>query len=145
MPISIDIDVEVSKDASGAIRRAQRSRLQDAMARGFAESQELVPEDRGTLRMSGFKPTWDGDSIRYGYQSRHAGPMEYGTEAYWAPIQPLKEWADRVVGDPSFGYYVQWKIAQEGIEAHPFLRPSADSVKQWLQNNTFGEYLEREL
>lgn len=147
--LSINIDVPTKKNASEAIRKAQRQRMEDAMAKGFATSQELVPEDRGAgggLRGSGFEPTWNADgSIQYGYRAAHAAPIEEGTQPFWAPIQPLIEWADRVVGDPGFGYYVQWKIAQEGIAAQPYLEPSAKEVERWLNSRSFGDYLSDEL
>jgi hypothetical protein len=145
MALGFDIDVETSLDAAGAIRDAQRQRIEDAMDKGFAVSQEHVPEDRGTLRQSGFAPTWDGDSIRYGYQANHAAPMEFGTQPYYPPIKPLVEWAKRVAGDPGLGYAVQQKIAEEGIDAQPYMQPSTEAVRNWLQTHEFSEYLDREL
>lgn len=143
--ISVDVDITVDKDASGAIQRAQRKRLEDSGDIGFATSQELVPEDRGTLRQSGFTPVWDGDTLKWGYRANHSKPQEFGTQAFWAPIDPLKAWAERVVGDPGFGYYVQQKIAEEGIDPQPFAQPGRDKQIQFLKGNSFRKYLEREL
>lgn len=143
--ISVDVDVTIDKDASGGIKRAQRNRLEDGMDLIFANSQELVPEDRGTLRQSGFQPVWENGKLKTGYRAQHALPMEYGTQPFWAPIEPLKEWAERVVGDAGFGYYVQQKIAEEGIDAQPYMRPSVEKGKQWFRSNSFGKYLDREL
>jgi len=145
MVLELNIDVPVRKDASGAIQEGQRQRLRDAMDYGFAHSQELVPEDRGTLRQSGFPPERTADGIRYGYAANHAGPMEYGTQPFTPPAEPLLEWAERVTGNRGFGWYVQQKIAEEGIDAQPFMRPSAEKVKQWLKTHDVGGYIDDEL
>lgn len=169
MPISVDLDVNISKNASAAIRRAQDSRIKDAMGKGFAVSMEHVPEDRSTLRMSMFEPTKDEDGTwRYGARSQHARPMEEGTDPFTPPVRPLLEWADRVFGtqsDPStsevmrrieadewgpdlFGHagLAVWsKIRSEGIDAQPYLQPGSEAAKQYLASNSFSSYLEREL
>ena len=146
MALNVDIDVTVSKDASGAIDRGTKKFLRDGADRGFAHSQELVPEDRGTLRQSGFQPTWDSEgNLRYGYRAEHAPYMEFGTDAYWPPIGPLRDWAERVSGDPGLAYYVQQKIASDGIDAQPYLRPAARKQQQWYSSREIGNYIESEL
>lgn len=146
MALNVSIDVPTSKDASGAINRGVKKYLEDGAALGFAHSQELVPQDRGTLLQSGFPPEWTSDGVlRYGYRADHAPYMEFGTEAFWPPIAPLKAWAERVTGDPGFGYYVQQKIAEEGIDAQPYLRPAREKQKQWYKANDVGRFIEEEL
>lgn len=146
MALSIELDKTIDKDASGAIRRAQRKRIEDAMDKGFAVSQEHVPEDRGTLRQSGFAPTWTGDgSLVFGYRASHAAPQEYGTQPFAPPLEPILDWAERVIGDRSAGYAVHQKIQKEGIDAQPYMQPSAEAAKDWLKSNEFSRYLEREL
>lgn len=146
MALEINLETDVRKDASGAISRAQKTRLQDAMDKGFSVSQENVPEDRGTLRQSGFPPTWDGNVLRFGYRANHAAPMEFGTEPFQPPLEPLLEWSERVTGDTGLGYYVALeKIPSEGIGAQPYMRPAAKAAKRWLQSRDFGTYFEDEL
>lgn len=146
MVLNVGIDVSTSKDGATAIRNAQRQRLKDAMDAGFNYSQELVPQDRGTLLQSGFPPEWDNaGNLRWGYRANHAWPMEEGTEPFVPPIRPLKEWAERTVGDAGFGYYVQQKIADEGIDPQPFASPGVEKTKKWLKSRSFSEYLDREL
>lgn len=147
MALELEIDHTISKDASGAISRASKKRTMDAMAKGFAVSLEHVPEDRGTLRQSGFSPTQrDDGSIVFGYRAGHAAPMEYGTDPFYPPVQPLLEWSKRVTGDTGLGWYVaKHKIPEEGIDAQPYMSPAADAVKEWLDSNSFGDYLEDEL
>ena len=144
MPVGFEVSASM-KDASGGVQRAVRKTLEDSAARGFAESQDRVPVDRGTLLQSGFRPEWDGDKIRWGYTANHARPMEFGTRAYVPPIQPLKEWADRVLGDPGAAYYLQQKIASEGIDEQPYVRPGRDMMRRYLQTRDMGGYIQDEL
>ncbi len=47
--------------------------------------------------------------------------VEENTRPHWAPIQPLKLWAIRVLGDERAAYAVRWHIAQFGTRgAHMF-------------------------
>lgn len=145
--LSVDITEEISRDVAPKIRAAQRQRIKDAMDAGFARSQELVPQARGTLLQSGFPPEWDNaGNLRWGYRAAHAWPMEKGTEPFQPPIQPLLEWSERVTGSPGLGWYVATeKIPNDGIDAQPYARPGVEKTKKYLQSNSFAEYLENEL
>lgn len=147
MVISVDAEVTKDKDASGAVRRGTKQAMEDAMASGFALSQELVPEDRGTLRHSGFEPTWRNDgSLVWGYRAGHALPMEEGTQPFYPPLEPLLEWSQRVSGSKGLGYYVaRHKIPEEGITAQPYAGPGAEKASQYLQSRGIGGYIEDEL
>ncbi|HMA77584.1 MAG TPA: hypothetical protein VKP88_00395, partial [Candidatus Paceibacterota bacterium] len=68
-----------------------------------------------------------------------------GTDAYWVPIQPLIDWARRQGEDEGLAYYVQWKIAQEGIDEQPYLRPGAEAQSNWYSNHDISEYIKDEL
>jgi len=142
----LDIELEETRveNVGRKVEKAQKKRMEDAGMRGFAFSQEQVPEDRGTLRHSGFEPEWDGNILRWGYRADHAWPTEEGTQPYWAPIEPLLNWAERVTGDRGFGYYVQQKIATEGIDAQPYARPGREVMKRHLKSNSLGDYLSDE-
>ena len=143
--LGMQTEVTVNKDASGAVRRANARRLEDSADKGFAVSQDEVPVDRGTLLQSGFQPHWVKGRLVWGYRARHAKPIEYGTKPYWPPIDPLLEWAERVAGDRGLGSYVQWKIAQEGIDPQPYVRPGRDAQKRYLESHDFATYLDDEL
>lgn len=146
MALNISVSNTVSKDAGKAIRAGVKQYLEDGAQKGYNFSQEVVPEDRSTLRMSGYEPEWTQDgAIKWGYRSDHAAPMEFGTDPYWPPIKPLIEWGQRVAGSKSLGFYVQWKIAQEGIDAQPFMRPGAEVQEQWYDARDVREYIENEL
>lgn len=167
MPISVEIDVEISKDASSAIQRAQDRRFNDAITKAFSVSQAKVPEDRSTLRMSISEPEKTTEGVwRYSAQADHAAAIEKGTDPFTPPLRPLLEWGDRVFSPDvtadeimaeveEYGIHegifrhpgaaVWGKIRGEGIDAQPYMQPGADAAKKWLENNPFGEYLEKEL
>lgn len=143
--LGVDVSVGTFKDAPRAVTKANRRRLTDAMDKGFAVSQQNAPEDRGTLRQSGYPPMWDRGRIQFGYRANHAKPMEFGTQPFWPPARPLLEWAERVLGDRSAGYAVQRKIAEEGVDAQPYARPGRDAAQEYLRRRNFGRYLDDEL
>lgn len=62
--------------------------------------------------------------------AQHSAAREYGSSPHWAPIKPLKEWAKRKLGDENIGYAVQKKIAKEGTDAKPYMRPALDITQQ---------------
>lgn len=147
MVLNVSVDRTLDRKVSGKVKQAQKKRLSDAMDKGFAVSQEKVPVDRGTLQQSGYTPTWTDDNrIEWGYRANHALPIEEGTQPYFPPLEPLLEWSKRVSGGLGLGFYVaRHKIPNEGIEAQPYAQPGADATKRYLDNNSFGDYLDREL
>ncbi len=48
----------------------------------------------------------------------YALPVETGSKPHWAPIEPLKLWARRKLGDESIAYAIQRAIARRGTRAH---------------------------
>jgi len=147
MPINVSVDVPTRKDASSAISKGVKQWLEDGAAAGFAQSQELVPQDRGTLLQSGFPPEWTSDgAIRWGYRANHAKPMEFGTEPFQPPVEPLLEWSQRVSGGTGLGWYVATvKIPEEGISAQPYARPGKRKQEQWYDARDVGRYIEDQL
>ncbi len=146
--IDIDVDLEAVDNLPGKVGRGVRRYLEAGAQQGQNVALENVPEDRGELRrkLAQFVPTYrDGDVVWGVSDAPHALPMEYGTDPYWTPIDPLIGWAERNGMDEGFAYYVQWKIAQEGIDAHPYLRPGANAQAEWYQQTDPSEYIEDEL
>jgi len=146
------IDLGVSLDGIENIGPKVRTGVEKFMIRGAQAGQnramEEVPEDRGNLRqsMAQFVPeVRDGDVVWGVGGQPHALPMERGTDAYWVPIQPLIEWARRQGEDQGLAYYVQWKIAQEGIDEQPYLRPGAEAQSNWYSSHDISTYIEDEL
>lgn len=130
----VDFNIDVS---AGDVVQAHRKRLKDAGDRGFAFSQEVVPHERGTLKQSGFGPEFRSEGMVYGYSAKHAAPMEFGTDpGHTPPVEPLMRWAERIGKDPGFGVWVATvKIPQEGVDAQPYLRPSAEVAQQYLKTH----------
>jgi hypothetical protein len=66
------------------------------------------------LFMSEIKPTADyGDAV------------ETGSKPHWAPIEPLKLWADLKGINP---YALRWSIAQKGTMPHPYIKPTYEEM-----------------
>lgn len=94
-----------------------------------------APSNFGVLRRSiNLEPKNRGadtyfltDGVDYGIH------VEFGTSPHWVPIEPLKLWAQRKLGDESLAYAVQAKIAKEGTSAQPFMRPAEEEVRNiWV-------------
>ncbi len=133
----LGIESKITKESAlGEVALADhRERLMKAASIGFAHSQELVPQDRGTLLQTAFQPEWRGDDVVFGYTQPYAASMEFGTQPYWPPIQPLIEWARRVGLPEGAAYGVQAKIAKEGIDEQPYLRPAAERMRRYLRSH----------
>lgn len=95
-----------------------------------------APVDTGRLKSTiKFYPTASGfseyvltDGVDYGIH------MEYGTVPHYVSAKHLKDWARRVLGDENAAYPVAKKIAEVGVEAHPFFRPALIQVKNiWVK------------
>ena len=133
--------------ASKAVERGVKKWMKDGATAGFNFSQEVVPQDRGTLLQSGVPPQMRNDgSVVWGYNAPYAKPMEFGTDPFFPPVQPLVEWAERVADDPGLGYYVaKQKIPTEGISEQPFARPGVEEQKRWYRSHSASSYIEDEL
>jgi hypothetical protein len=55
----------------------------------------------------------------------YAAPVEYGSKPHWAPIEPLKAWAELKGMNP---YALRWSIAQKGTKPHPYIEPTAKEM-----------------
>lgn len=67
---------------------------------------------------------WVGTNVKY------AEAIQFGTEPYWPPIEPLKNWARLKLGQESLAYAVQKKIAKEGIDPNPYVDRAVNNLKQ---------------
>ncbi len=126
MKISFSVDTPDMNLAKKEIIKRQKEVLYRSMIKMQEIAIKLAPVDIGDLR-AGIKlfPELPGstdyvlaDGVEYGID------LEFGTTPHYVPIEPLKEWAKRKTGDEDFGYYVQKKIAEKGINAQPFFRPA---------------------
>ena len=147
----INVSVNVSKiDNMGAKTRAGvLEYLKTGADVGVGVASDRVPVDRGAgggLLSGIFEPEVENDRVVWGIRSMpHARAIEEGTQAYWAPIDPLKEWAQRKGMDEGFAYYVQWKIAQEGIEPQPYIAPGREAQLRYSRSHDASDFIDREL
>jgi len=105
---------------------------------------DYAPFDQGYLRenITVFPQILSSNYVLNSNAS-YSAAMEYGSRPFYAPIEPLKEWAKRKIGDENVGYAVQAKIAKFGVKSSPFFRPSLAIVKshflpQYIKEE-FGE------
>jgi hypothetical protein len=147
--LGLSIDSEM-KAPSEQLESEFRQWAKKGADKGFAVSQELVPQDRGAsggLLGSAFPPEFDASgTLRWGYRARQAKPMEFGTDPFHPPTAPLVSWAERVANDPGLGYYVaNVKIPEEGISANPYARPGKKAQENWYESNPFSDRFEDNL
>jgi hypothetical protein len=113
--------------------------LRKALFKGMLKCQELairkVPVDTGMLKASiKLEPNTAG-SNKYVLSAGvdYALYVEYGTKPHFPPLEPLKKWSRRVLGDESAAYAVAQKIAKYGTKSQPFFRPAMMEVQYiWL-------------
>lgn len=84
--------------------------------------------DTGKLAASGeILELPDGYLIQY--SAIQAYTVEFGCRlGRWVPIEPLKEWATRNLGDEGAAYAIQRKIHDKGISPRPFLSDALGHV-----------------
>ena len=146
--IDLGVDLDGIENIGPKVRQGVEQFMLDGAQAGQNRAMEEVPEDRGDLRrsMAQFVPEVRDGGVVWGVGGQpHALPMEYGTDPFWPPIQPLIEWARRQGEDAGLAYYVQWKIAQEGIDEQPYLRPGAEAQSNWYSSHDISNYIEDEL
>jgi len=122
----IEVD---TKELNKAVENIIRENIVDNI---FTESQELIVRkeiiDRGTLLRSG-KIEDQGEMVwEISYTAPHSVAIEFGSEPHWIPIKPLKKWSQRKLGNEDIAYAVRAKIAKEGTDPRPFLRPARDKI-----------------
>jgi hypothetical protein len=92
--------------------------------------------DTGELQQSGFPPEFRGGDVVFGYTAEHSEYMEKGTPPFQPPIEPLARWGERIGKGRGFGIYVATEVIPEkGIQPQPYLRPSVERMRPWLNNH----------
>jgi hypothetical protein len=103
----------------------------------FSRSQEnLVKHESvnsGELLTSGFVEKLPNHK-RIGYRAPQAVWVEFGTEPHFPPHAPIEAWARKKLGlsdkeATKAGWAICQKIAKEGVEAKPFLRPAYEEAR----------------
>jgi hypothetical protein len=140
MVISVDSQADSADDIAGSLERRTYDELMDAATLGYNWAVENAPEDRGKLRQTSFAPERRGKTVVWGFTQPYAEAMEFGTDPFYPPLQPLLEWSRRVTGDEGLGYYVaREKIPNEGIDGNAFAQGGAERMRRRLAGEDFDD------
>lgn len=104
-----------------------------------------VPTETGTLRSS-IATVVDTVGatllqVKVGSPEDYAAPVEFGSEPHFPPVDELRGWARRVLGDESAAFPVARSIAQSGTDAQPFIRPALEENLEFVLD-TINEAVE---
>ena len=147
----ISVDIEVTKK-EGLASRAQ-SGIMEYLAtgadKGLAVASDRVPVDRGAggglLGQMFAELDHANNRVVWGVRDApHARAIEEGTGPFAPPYEPILDWAERVTGDRGFGFYVHWKIRQEGIDAQPYIAPGREAQLRWYRSHSASYFIDRE-
>lgn len=128
--ISGRITVKARPNMSREVIQKLDNGLDDFADLILTKSQEFVPVDTAMLKKSGHvESEWLVKRVQY--DSPYALYVEYGTDPHMPPVEPLIGWAHRVLGlsqkeAEAAAWRIARKIAREGTEAQPFLKPAVD-------------------
>ena len=132
-------------DAAAGVREGTDRALMDAATAGFDATQQAIAEratDTGQLLRSGVPPQRQPDgSVVFGYTADYARGVDKGTPPHMAPIDALRGWARRVLGDESRAGAVWRKIAREGTEGVFFTRDGLDAIHAHLRSRGLSGYI----
>jgi hypothetical protein len=133
------IEATITLKINEGVRREMMLNLDEAMddiADAILErSQELVPVDEATLKHSGHVEREELDK-KIIYDAPHSPYIEFGTRPHWPPFKPVQEWVWRKRHDlgikdkevDEVAYQICRKIATQGTEPQPYLRPAVDEI-----------------
>lgn len=138
------------RDTDEAVTRGTQRALLELADAGFEVSQREVPHGATShLSQSGFPPRVAEDgAVEWGYTADYAEPVEKGAAPHWIPkraMPELRKWARRVLGDEQAAWAVRAKIAQEGTDPQPFVRPGVDAMKAKASQMEIGEFIDAEI
>lgn len=143
--LSTSVRVDKVDDVPDKTVQGVRTGLERPASKGFTVSQQEAPKETGFLAQSGHPPAWVNGRIVWGYGASYAVPVEEGARPHWPPIDPLKGWARRVLGDESAAYAVQAHIAQEGTPAQPYVEPGFEVMVRELRKHGLAPFIDAEL
>jgi len=132
MKLSFSVDVPDSAMLREDVLEKARTVLWLSMHEMQTLAKRYAPVDVGLLRSSiNLDPIADGyDTYTLSVGVDYGVYVEYGSGPHTPPIEPLKGWSRRVLGDEALAYAVRAKIAKEGVDAQPFIRPALNEVQK---------------
>lgn len=142
--VSTNVRVAVDRDAAGGVEQGTRKYLLDGAQTGFNRAREEAPVGAtGYLQGAGmYEPEVQRDgSVVWGNTAEYADDVEHGTGPHLVPIDALRRWARRVLGDEGAAGAVQRKIAREGTDPQPFIEPGVERMQAWFSGHSLAEYI----
>jgi len=137
--IGADVSASGPNDAGQRVRDGVRRGMERAADAGFAVAFDAAPSGAtNTLKHSGVQPTWDGDTLRWGFTAPYAADVEFGQDPHVIPIDEmpaLELWARRVLGDETLAWPVRNKIASEGTQEQRYVRAGVIEQRRVLQQD----------
>ncbi len=94
------------------------------------EMKQEAPVHEGRLRQSIQILGQEDGKYFVGTNVDYAVPLHEGTDPFYPPIEPLKNWARLKLGAENLAYAVQEKIAEEGVEPNPFVDRAIKNLNQ---------------
>ena len=114
-------------------KRTTKELLMKVLFRSMLKMEEIAqfraPVDIGTLRQQiNVEPLNLSTKYKLTAGASYSAAVEFGSRPHFVPIKPLLEWARRRLGDENIAYAIRAKIAKEGMNARPFMRPALHEV-----------------
>jgi HK97 gp10 family phage protein len=133
--VTSEVILKFNKEIPAQIMKNLDAAMDDIADAILARSQELVPVDEATLKHSGHVESEEFDK-KVIYDSPYAPFIEWGTRPHFPPYEPIRDWtwrnrsnlgiSDKEVN--GVAYQICLKIAREGTEPQPYMRPAFDEV-----------------
>jgi len=142
MKLNFKVDVKGFDKGKLLIKDKTKRVLMKSMFKMEELAVQKAPVDRGNLKgkITVFPQILANQYVLVS-KAPYSAAMEFGTRPFYAPIEPLKGWARRKLGDESAAYAVRAKIAKEGITAQPFMRPAFyEVVNYWFPSFAKKEF-----
>lgn len=92
--------------------------------------------DTGRLRDSiapDVKRTNRGTVGRVEAHAKYASAVEFGTRPHFPPVDALRDWARRRLGDENLAFVVARAISERGTKAQPFMRPAFNRNRKKIE------------
>jgi len=113
------------------MHEAARKGIDETTTICVAKAKPKMPVDttelQGAIQMRPARREGAAMVGRWGaFNCAHAVFVELGTEPHFPPVEALKPWARRKLGDEDLAFAVAVKISKVGTKPQPVLRPTAD-------------------
>ena len=142
--MSVKVKITGQKELAAAMKKAGNDARRLAAAAIFQEAERVMAKSKeespvgtdGVLRASGFvRPPEDNGrkiTVELGYggaAQSYAAAVHEGTRPHFPPVDALKPWARKFLGDEDLAFVVARKISRVGTKPTKFLeRPLREAA-----------------